>query len=105
MVTLYPARDTLTAYGSKTSKHLTADATFTNVPAKIMLRPSSPEEQFGQKQFVETYDIYVDDDIGQVHNGDVLKDENSKIYTIVSYRNRERIDELSVMECQLRPWR
>jgi len=56
----------------------------------------------GQKQPLERYDIYVSEDIGQVNAGDLLKDENGKDYEIVAYRNRDRMDEFSIMVCELR---
>ncbi len=102
-VTLYPSVDTPTAAGSKVSVHTVAHADFTNVPAKIQLRPSVPEEYHGMKQFVEVYDIYVASELPQLYSGDVIKDGEGKVYTIVSWRNRERIDERSVIVCELRP--
>jgi len=81
---------------------LTADVAFANVAAKIMLRESVSEQYGGQDQFVESYDIYIDTDIGQVNNGDILKDQDEKQYKIVSYRNRLHFNEFSVMECELR---
>lgn len=86
--------------GKKTSH--TPDATFTDVAAKIMLRSSDSEQSSGQDQFVERYDVYVDQDIGQVNNGDLLRDGNGKLYQIVSYRDRLNFEENSVMECELR---
>jgi parallel beta-helix repeat protein len=77
-------------------------ASFTDVPAKIMLQPSVSEQYAGQNQFVEQYDIYVDGDIGQVNNGDLLQDENGKRYKITGYRLRNRMGELPVIECELR---
>ena len=102
LATWWPAVDTMDAAGGKITAHPSADATFTDVPAKFMLRPSVPQEYAGQKQFVEKYDVYVDGDIGQLDNGDLLKDEHDKQYTIISFRNRDRIEELSVLECELR---
>ncbi len=102
-VTWYPGVDTTDEYGSKITAHNDASAAFTDIPAKIMLRQSSPEEYAGQKEYVEKYDIYVNEDIGQLNNGDMLKDESLKNYVIISYRNRDRIEELSVLECEFRP--
>jgi len=99
-VWLHPGVDTLDAWGSKLTNHTAFDPAFADVPAKIMLRPSVAAEELGQRDFVERFDIYVARDIGQVHNGDVLKDGPGKQYTIVSYRNRNQIDELSVIECE-----
>ena len=104
-VSLYPAVDTLDAWGSKITTYPTAAPTFTAIAAKIVLLPATAEEVAGQTQFTERYDIYVDQQIGQVHNGDLIQDEDAKWYQIVSYRNRTRIDELSVIECELRPHR
>jgi hypothetical protein len=87
-VTHFPAVDALTSYGSRTITHPTANASFTDIPAKIMLRPSETEDHAGQREFTEVYDIYVDGDIGQIANGDILKDENAKQYKIVSFRQR-----------------
>ncbi len=80
----------------------TADSTFTGVAAKIMLRPSVAEAYAGQDQILEQYDIYVAEDIGQVNEGDLLRDGDGKQYRIVSWRNRQSISELSVLECELR---
>lgn len=102
-VTLFPAVDTQSAAGSLIRKHLVPDASFTNVAAKIMLRSSPVGDDWAQRQFEETYDVYVAEEVGQLRAGDVLKDENQKVYEIVSYRNRDRIDELSVIECKLKP--
>jgi len=32
----------------------------------------------------------------------VLKDQDGKVYSIISYRNRDEIGELSAIECELR---
>jgi hypothetical protein len=102
-VTLYPSVDTTTAAGSKVSAHTVAHGDFANVPAKIQLRASVPEEYHGKKQFVEVYDIYVAAQLPQLHNGDLIKDGDGVNYTVVSWRNREQIDELSVIVCEFRP--
>ncbi len=105
-VTLYPSVDTTTGAGSKVSAHDVADGDFENVPAKIKLRASVPEEYHGKKQFVEVYEIYVASQLPQLHNGDVIKDGlggGGKVYTVVSWQNRDLIDELSVIVCELRP--
>lgn len=102
-VTLYPSVDTVTAWGSKESLHDLADGDFTDVAAKIKLRASVPEEYHGKKQFLEVYDIYIASQLPQLHNGDVIKDGEGKIYTVVSWHNRELIDELSTIVCELRP--
>ncbi len=105
-VTLHPSVDTPTAAGSKVSVHDVAHADFTNVPAKIELRASVPQEYHGMKQFVEVYDIYVASELPQLYSGDVIKDGvdgGGNVYTIVSWRNREQIDERSVIVCEFRP--
>jgi len=100
LVTLYPGVDTLTEMGSRTIDHSTADASFTDVPAKIALQPSVTALEAGQRDFIQMCNVYVDGEIGQVHNGDLLKDQSDHWYTIVSYRSRQRIDELSVILCE-----
>ncbi len=101
-VTLYPGVDAIDTYGSKITTHTAADGDFSTVAAKIKLRASTADDRFGQRQFAERYDIYVDTALPQLHNGDVIKDQTGKVYTVLSWRNRELIDELSVIECELR---
>jgi len=100
IVSLYPGVDTIDEWGSTITDHTDVDLAFEDVPAKIMLRKSAVAEELGQVDFVEQFDIYVARDVGQVHNGDLLQDDTGHQYTIVSYRNRNQIDELSVIECE-----
>ena len=101
-VSLFPAVERADEFGSTVTTHLVADADFTDVPAAIQLRASDPADWAGRRQITERYDIYVDGDIGQVNEGDVLKDQDGKVYSIISYRNRDEIGELSAIECELR---
>lgn len=101
-VSLFPAVETLSAAGSTITTHLVVDGAFENVPAAIKLRGGDSADWAGKRQITEVYDIYVDGDIGQVNEGDVLKDQDDKVYSIVSYRNRDEIGELSAIECELR---
>ena len=103
LVTLYPAVEVLDEYGSKVTSHATAHPDFTDVASKIMLRPSVGEDRAGQRDFVEIYDIYIDEEVVQFHIGDVLIDEHGRTYSIMSYRNRDRLEELSVLECECKP--
>lgn len=103
LVTLHPTRRTLRPDGSKISSHIAADGDFVDVPAKIQLRPSTADLLAGQERFIEVYDVYVERDIGQVNAGDVLKDGDGKVYRIISYRNRELIDDLSTLVCEAKP--
>ena len=88
------------ALGKKMTQ--TADASFTNVAAKIMLRPSTGAAYAGQRQFVENYDVYVNQDPAQLNSGDVLHDGSGKVYEIIGYRERNNFQKFSVIECQLR---
>jgi len=99
-VWLWPATYEVSAMGSQVTKHLAAAPGFSDVPAKIVLRPSLAETEMGQRDFVEIFDVYVSADIGQVHDGDLLKDATDHQYTIVSYRNRFHIDDLSHIVCE-----
>ena len=101
-VTLFPAVETLSAAGSTITTHPAADASFNEVPAAIQLRASDPADWAGRRQITEIYDIYVDGDVGQLNNGDVLRDQDLKVYSIISFRNRDEIGENSVIECELR---
>ena len=101
VVTLWPAVYSISAMGSQVTTHPTAAAWFTAVDAKIVLRESVAETEMAQRDFVEMFDVYVAKDIDQVHDGDILKDDDTgHQYTIVSYRNRFQIDELSVIVCE-----
>lgn len=100
-VTLQRAIEGVDSYGSRVVTYGDL-AGFIDVPAKIMLQPSQPEEYAGEKQYVERYDIIVDNDLPQISNADLIRDQDGKLYTIVSYRNRDQIDEKSVIECELK---
>lgn len=99
-VTLYPAVHELTGYGSQVTTHPDPAAWFTSVDAKIMLRESVAEDDAGQRDFVKVYDIVVDEDLGDIHDGDLLQDNDGNWYTIVSWRNRGQIDDLSTIVCE-----
>ena len=100
LVTLWPSVDTTDAWGATRTTHPDPEPLFEDVPAKIKLRASVAETEVGQRDFVEVFDIYVAKDIGQVHAGDLLKDGTGHQYTIMTYQNRELIDELSVIVCE-----
>jgi len=99
-VTLWRAVETTDAWGSTITTHPIADVAFGTVNAAITLRPSVVAEELGQQDFVEQYDIHVAKDVDTVHFGDILKDQDGHQYTIVSYQNRQQIDELSVILCE-----
>ena len=99
-VTLYPATYASDAMGNQITTHPAAAGWFADVPAKIILRASVSELEAAQEDFVEVFDVYVSADVGQVHDGDILKDAGGHQYTIVSYRNRFQIDQLSVIVCE-----
>jgi len=101
-VTHWPRTEATTEWGSRTVTHA-ASTTFVNVEAKIMLRPSPIEDHAGQREFTRHYDIFVDGDIGDIESGDQLRDEDGEKYEITGYRLQNRIGELSVIECEIRP--
>lgn len=83
-------------FGSRKASHDDdPDSDFVNVPCKIQIRPVEIViARGGKQQFQRNFDIYCERDI-DVHIGDILKDQNMNKYDIVSWKNRERIDEMS----------
>ena len=99
-VSLWTTTDVIDGFGGKATT-FTRDPALRDIDAKIVLRESVPVTEMGQRDFVEQYDIYVDTDLGTLRNGDQVRDDvTGDIYTIVSWRNRFQIDELSVIECE-----
>ena len=95
LITLWPVVvDPSEPYGSRIATHPAADPDFTDVPAKVQIRPVEIIVEAGKQQFRRQFDIYVDRDI-DVSIGDLLKDQNLIQYDITSFQNRDRVDKLS----------
>lgn len=103
LVTLYPGVDVTDEWGSKITSHTVPHDTFVDVPAKIQIQPSVAEDRFGKRDIIQKFDVYVDGDIGDVSHGDLLQDQDANWYVILDWRNRTRIDELSVILCSFPP--
>ncbi len=99
LITLWPAVNVTDAGGFKRTTHPAASADFLEVAAKIQLQPSKGEEESGKRGFKRTYAIYVSADVPSLKVDDLLKDESSKQYNVESWKNRNRIDEFSVIIC------
>jgi hypothetical protein len=94
LVTLWPVSVAVDEYGSRVATHPAADPLFSEVPAKIQIRPGLIGTHAGRVQFLRLYDIYVARDI-DVQIGDLLIDQSLNQYDVQSWENRDRIDELS----------
>ena len=100
-ITLYPAVVTGDPFGSRIGAHDSADADFTDVPCKIQIQPPMEAVIAGKRQFRRRFKIFVARDIDVSIEG-LLKDQKSNWYDILSWFNRERIDELSVIEAEFK---
>ncbi len=94
LITLWPTVVVTDEFGSRIATHSAADPDFTDVPAKVQIRPAEIVVVKGKQQFLRRFDIYVDRDI-DVSIGDLLKDQNLIQYDITSFQNRDRVDKLS----------
>ncbi len=97
LVTLFPAVVTTDRAGSRIAKHVDLDPAFADIPAKIVPMPGDIEVMAGKQQFRRHFEIYVSIEVTTLSIGDVLQDQDLNRYDVVSWRNRERIDELSVI--------
>lgn len=95
-ITRHPAIIWLDREGSRVVNNDLADPWFTDVPAKIQDVSAEHAEFMGKRGFSHLYHIYVVSEIDLVH-GDVLKDQHLNVYDVVSWTNRDRIDELSMI--------
>lgn len=97
VVGLWRASVATDSYGSRITTH--PSASVSDIQAKIQLMPSVDEDRVGQRSIVQRYEIFIDLDISDswCGTGDLIKDASLNVYTITSWKNRDRIDELSVI--------
>lgn len=100
LVTLFPAIVSVHGDGTRIVDNSTAAPLFSDIPARIQVMPCTIAEYMGKRGFERLYHIYVARDI-ELHRGDVLKDETLTIYDVLSWQNRKRIDELSIIICHV----
>ncbi len=103
LVTLYPAVRSILPGGSTKTTHTTASASFTDVRCKIQLQPASIEDRAGKREFVEIYKVYLSQDITDdtIAAGDVFKDQDGNVYKIISWDNRQAIDDFTSVVCEV----
>jgi len=99
-ITLYPAITVVENEGSRYVNNDVADPGFTDIPCRIQRMAGEVAEFMGKRGFDRVYHIFVARDI-DLHYGDVVKDDTAIIYSVQSWENRERIDELSLIVCHL----
>lgn len=97
-ITLYPAFTTIDEYGHRSVSNGTPSMVFIDVPCRIQDVTAEVGEVMGKRGFKRVFHITCAVEISLEH-GDVLKDETGIIYDIISWRNRSRIDELSLIVC------
>ena len=97
-ITLYPAFTTIDEYGHRSVSNGTPSFVFFDVPCRIQDVTAEVGEVMGKRGFKRVFHITCAVEIDLEH-GDVLKDETGMIYDIISWRNRSRIDELSLIVC------
>jgi len=99
-ITLYPAITTVARDGSRIVDNSVADPAFTNIPCRIQRMAGDVQDFMGKRGLDRVYHIFVASDI-DLHYGDVVKDDTAIMYTVQSWENRERIDELSLIVCHI----
>ena len=100
LITLWPVVVVTDEYGSRKATHPAPDGMFSDIPAKIQPLAGVEDVIAGKRQFRRMFDIYVATEVTALSIGDLLQDSAMNWYDVVSWRNRERIDELSVILCE-----
>lgn len=95
-ITRYPAIIWVDEEGSRIVANAMPDPGFTDVPAKVQDVSAEHADFMGKRGFSHLYHIFLDSEIDLVH-GDVLKDQFMDVYDVVTWTNRDRIDELSMI--------
>jgi len=97
LIALWPAVVALDEGGGRIVTHPAADLVFIDVPAKIQEQPNTEGIEAGRHQWTRRFHIFCEVELTGLKIGDLIKDDAGNQYTIKSWRNRERIDELSVI--------
>lgn len=100
LVTRFPAITVVDEEGSRYVDNSAADPAFTNVACKIQPVADEVQDFMGKRGIETVFHIFVASDIDLAY-GDVLKDAGMTQYSVQSWENRERIDELSLIVCHL----
>jgi hypothetical protein len=72
------------------------------VDARIQLTAETETQERGKALWKKTYDIYLASELDATAE-DQVRDAAGNVYQVESIRNRERIDELSVITCTRNP--
>ena len=97
-ITLYPAFTGEDEYGHRVVTNSTPSFVFFDIPCRIQDVTAEVGEVMGKRGFKRVFHITCAVEIALGH-GDVLKDATGIIYDIISWKNRSRIDELSLIVC------
>lgn len=99
-LTLYPAITGVAGDGSRIVDNSVADPAFLNIPCRIQRMEGDVQDFMGKRGLDRLYHIFVARDV-DLHYGDIVKDDTAIQYTVQSWENRERIDELSLIVCHI----
>ena len=95
-ITRYPAVQTIGRFGQRINSNDAFDVDFFNVPCRIQPQPTATVDTRGRRAVRREYHITFNGDV-VLHNGDKLKDQNGKEYSILVTQSVKRIDELPVI--------
>ncbi len=99
-VTRYPAVTVVDEEGARFVDNSAADAGFTDIACRIQPIADEVQDFMGKRGIFRTFHIFVASDI-DLDYGDVLRDDTATQYSVQSWENRERIDELSLIVVHL----
>lgn len=99
-ITRYPAITGIDEEGSRFVVNNAADPAFTDIACRIQPIAEDVRDVMGKRVIFRIFHIFVASDI-DLDYGDVLKDDTAIQYSIESWENRERIDELSLIVCHI----
>lgn len=102
LITLFPVVVTAARDGSRIATHPDQDPVFADIPGKIVPMPGEIDVIAGKQQFRRAFEIYVQTEVTTLSIGDLLEDQDLNRYDVVSWRDRERIDQLSVILAEFR---
>lgn len=95
-ITRFPAVQIIGEYGQRINNNDAFDVDFLNVPCRIQPLPTAVVDTQGRRSTRREYHITVSKDV-ELRNGDQLKDQDGKRYSITSAQSVQRIDELPVI--------
>jgi hypothetical protein len=106
LVLAHGLKDTVTVWAPGTSQDAAGSrkpsfsASSGSYAARIQLVNEEPTEERGKRLHKRSYEIYLAAEVAGLTHEWQIRDAAGTVYQVTRYRNRSRIDELSVVECQ-----